>query len=33
LIGFLVALAVRSCAIIWRWSLPGFPDRRRASDD
>jgi uncharacterized membrane protein YeiH len=24
LIGFGVALTVRACAIIWRWSLPGF---------
>ena len=33
LIGFAVALAVRACAIVWRWSLPGFPARRSASDD
>jgi uncharacterized membrane protein YeiH len=33
LIGFAAALALRSCAIIWRWSLPGFPSRRGAADD
>lgn len=33
LIGFTAALTLRGCAIIWRWSLPGFPDRRRATDD
>jgi uncharacterized membrane protein YeiH len=27
LIGFGVALAVRSAAILWHWSLPGFPGR------
>jgi len=32
-VGFAVALAVRGCAIVWRWSLPGFPDRRGAADD
>jgi uncharacterized membrane protein YeiH len=33
LIGFAAALALRGCAIIWRWSLPGFPSRRGAMDD
>ena len=33
LIGFGVALAVRGCAIIWRWSLPGFPSRRRVGEE
>jgi len=32
LIGFVVAFGTRSCAIIWRWSLPGFPSRRGATD-
>jgi uncharacterized membrane protein YeiH len=33
LAGFAVGLTVRGCAIVWRWSLPGFPGRRRATDD
>jgi uncharacterized membrane protein YeiH len=33
LIGFAAALALRSCAIIWRWSLPGFPSRRGAGEE
>jgi uncharacterized membrane protein YeiH len=33
LAGFAAALALRASAIIWRWSLPGFPARRRASED
>jgi uncharacterized membrane protein YeiH len=33
LTGFAAALALRGCAIIWRWSLPGFPSRRGAMDD
>jgi uncharacterized membrane protein YeiH len=31
--GFAAALALRACAIVWRWSLPGFPARRGASED
>jgi uncharacterized membrane protein YeiH len=31
--GFAAALTVRACAIVWRWSLPGFPARRGAADD
>jgi uncharacterized membrane protein YeiH len=33
LVGFAAALALRSCAIIWRWSLPGFPSRRGAGEE
>jgi uncharacterized membrane protein YeiH len=33
LAGFAVALAIRSCAIVWRWTLPGFPERRGAKDE
>jgi len=28
LAGFAAALALRSCAILWGWQLPGFPQRR-----
>ena len=33
LAGFIAAFALRSCAIVWRWSLPGFPQRRNTADD
>ena len=33
LAGFATALVIRGAAIIWRWSLPGFPGRDRASDE
>lgn len=33
LAGFAAALTLRGCAIIWRWSLPGFPARRRAGGE
>jgi uncharacterized membrane protein YeiH len=29
LIGFAAALSLRGCAIVWRWTLPGFADHRR----
>jgi uncharacterized membrane protein YeiH len=32
-VGFAAALAVRSCAIVWRWSLPGFPSRRGVGEE
>src|SRR5688572_4162940 len=32
LCGFATALVVRGCAIIWRWSLPGWPGRGRADE-
>ena len=33
LAGFAIAFAVRSGAIIWNWSLPGFPGRGEAPED
>jgi hypothetical protein len=32
LIGFGMALALRSAALIWGWSLPGFPAGQGAKD-
>lgn len=32
LIGFAAAFALRACAIVWRWTLPGFADYRRQVD-
>lgn len=31
--GFAAALTLRSCAIVFRWSLPGFAARTRATDE